>query len=494
MPITLRDLVQDSGLRLRVRAGDPALDRQVHWVHSTELIDPTPFLEGGELLLTTGMGLRRKDYRAFVHRVADQGVAGLGLGTGLSHDTVPRELIDTATGLGLPLLEVPRETPFIAISKTVSRALAADEYAAVARTSAAQQELTRAAVRGGGFAPLLRRLSRLVGAWALLVNTSGEVAQSAPASAASRGEALRDELDRIRGRRGPSSARFTHGGDNVWAQALGSPTNGFLVVGSPHGWSSVDQQVVNTAASLLTLALEQSKSLDLARRDLRAGLFKLLAAGQVELVRHPARELGVCLAEPPWQVCALVGAQHCRESATEILQAEAVQPVFFADAHRAVVAVVGADSQAVRLLGNLPQRVHGLRLGISQQITAGEVANGHQQAMQAAEHAERTGTTVMRFDDIAGMGLLAVLPSGQAQAFAKSLLAPLLRDNGKLIDSLREWLQHHGQWDPAAARLGVHRHTLRNRMRKIEELTDRSLDSPGFRAELWFSLQLLDNE
>jgi hypothetical protein len=129
MPITLRDLVANSELRLQVRAGQEVLDTQVHWVHSTELIEPTPFLEGGELLLTTGLGLRSGGYRAFVRRLADTGVAGLGFGTGLGHDEVPAELIDTANEFGLPLLEVPRATPFIAISKTVSRALAADEYA-----------------------------------------------------------------------------------------------------------------------------------------------------------------------------------------------------------------------------------------------------------------------------------------------------------------------------------------------------------------------------
>jgi purine catabolism regulator len=53
---------------------------------------------------------------------------------------------------------------------------------------------------------------------------------------------------------------------------------------------------------------------------------------------------------------------------------------------------------------------------------------------------------------------------------------------------LRVWLAHHGQWDPAAARLGVHRHTLRNRIRRAEELLGRSLDSPGLRAELWLAL------
>ena len=45
------------------------------------------------------------------------------------------------------------------------------------------------------------------------------------------------------------------------------------------------------------------------------------------------------------------------------------------------------------------------------------------------------------------------------------------------MTSLRAWLAHHGQWDPSAAALGVHRHTLRHRMRTVEELLGRE---PGF--------------
>jgi purine catabolism regulator len=80
------------------------------------------------------------------------------------------------------------------------------------------------------------------------------------------------------------------------------------------------------------------------------------------------------------------------------------------------------------------------------------------------------------------------------QAFAASLLAPLRKHDevgrGELVVSLRGWLEHHGHWDLAAARLGVHRHTLRNRMARVEELLGRSLDSPGVRAELWLALQV----
>ena len=77
------------------------------------------------------------------------------------------------------------------------------------------------------------------------------------------------------------------------------------------------------------------------------------------------------------------------------------------------------------------------------------------------------------------------------------LVEPLVRHDqigrGDLVNSLRVWLKNNGQWDPAAAQLGVHRHTLRQRIHKAERLLDRPIDSPNTRAELWLALQVLDN-
>jgi purine catabolism regulator len=88
---------------------------------------------------------------------------------------------------------------------------------------------------------------------------------------------------------------------------------------------------------------------------------------------------------------------------------------------------------------------------------------------------------------------VSLLDPAVARAFARGLLGPLREHDrtgrGDLVASLRRWLEHHGHWDTAATRLGVHRHTLRNRITKVEDLLGRDLDSPGVRAELWVALQ-----
>ena len=102
------------------------------------------------------------------------------------------------------------------------------------------------------------------------------------------------------------------------------------------------------------------------------------------------------------------------------------------------------------------------------------------------------GPGVVWHDDVGRTGLLGVLDPTAARAFADSLLAPLDATGGKadLLASTRAWLAHHGQWDVAAQELGVHRHTLRYRIRRVEELLGRSMDDADLRAELWVALEL----
>src|SRR5688500_18907310 len=109
--LTLRALLSD--LDVRSVSGGDAFDVPVRWVHISELEDPTPFLSGGELLLTTGMALTDAGTQAaYVERLARHGLAGLGLGTGFAHETMPAALVEAAAEHVFALFEVPYELPF----------------------------------------------------------------------------------------------------------------------------------------------------------------------------------------------------------------------------------------------------------------------------------------------------------------------------------------------------------------------------------------------
>src|SRR5664279_3287617 len=76
MALTLQDLVAMPELKLELHTAGPDLDRAVTWVHVSELVDPTPFLTGGELLLTTGLAFGPDTIGADTVRAADGGPPG----------------------------------------------------------------------------------------------------------------------------------------------------------------------------------------------------------------------------------------------------------------------------------------------------------------------------------------------------------------------------------------------------------------------------------
>ncbi|WP_199753811.1 PucR family transcriptional regulator [Amycolatopsis sp. WAC 01375] len=485
MALTLAALVAERPLGLRVRAAEAGLDRPIGWVHPTELTDPQAFLEGGELLLTTGLALDETTSPGYIRRLVDAGVAGLGFGVGLSHESIPQSLVDTAHEVGLPVLEVPRKTPFIAITRAVSRAVAADEYASLVRTGKGQQELTRTAVGKGGPGGVVRKLAKLVDGWVLLLDSSGAVTEASP-SARPFADGLQDDFARLR-----AGTLVTVAGEyEVVLQTLDTRARGVLAVGTREPLDAAGQHIVNTAVSLLSLALEQNREHVGALRRLRSGTIDLLAAGHTELATRTMKSLWGGVPEAPWSVLAVTGAAGARRSLAESLDAEVSgESVFFGESGAFVVAL--GDVETVTLLVS---RTGGLHAGLSDPVSTVDFPAGLRQAKQAAEAAKAERSPLVRFAEHAGRGFLEMVDSQAAQAFSDSLLAPLRHHDktgrGELVASLTCWLEHHGHWDLASARLGVHRHTLRNRMRKVTELTGRDLDSPGVRAEFWLALQV----
>src|ERR1700689_1218411 len=88
MELTVESLIAELGLTLV--CGQESAQAHVRWVHSTELLDPTPWLKGGELLLTMGIQLDGpKAQRELIERLADHEIAGLGFGTGFTPKRLP---------------------------------------------------------------------------------------------------------------------------------------------------------------------------------------------------------------------------------------------------------------------------------------------------------------------------------------------------------------------------------------------------------------------
>ncbi|MFI8295251.1 PucR family transcriptional regulator [Streptomyces nigra] len=555
MPPTLASLVHHSALKLTVRAGADRLDVPVRWAHVSELADPVPYMEGGELLLITALQLDAEDpeaMRRYVRRLAGAGVVGLGFAVGVNYEEIPKALVDAADEEGLPLLEVPRRTPFLAISKAVSAAIAAEQYQAVTAGFAAQRELTRQALTAGPEG-LLAALASQVNGWAALYDASGAVVATAPEWAGRRAARLTTDVERLRERPAPASSVV--GGpeneDRVELHSLGTGRRprAALAVGTAAALGTAERYAVHSAIALLTLTTERSRSLQAAEQRVGAAVLRMLLAGQPDHARAVAGGLYGGLLDAPFRVivaeAAPVSAARVVDSGTRVAltKASAAALVVAADAGdplgaltevvesaaaragEAVLVVPETETgrlvvlasdggAAVAACGEYAAGLEAARAGAVPEQPAGDqdelvvglsapagpiaAAAAYKQAEQALSVARRRGRVCVEHEQLASGSVLPLLADDAVRAFADGLLRALHEHDatgrGDLVASLRAWLSRHGQWDAAAADLGVHRHTLRYRMRRVEEILGRSLDDADVRMELWLALKATSAE
>jgi purine catabolism regulator len=519
MPPTLASLVHHSALKLTVRAGGDRLDVPVRWAHVSELADPVPYMEGGELLLITALKLDAEDpevMRRYVRRLAGAGVVGLGFAVGVNYDEIPGALVDAAEQEGLPLLEVPRRTPFLAITKEVSAAIAADQYRAVTAGFAAQRELTRQALNDGPEG-LLGALAGQVDGWAALYDASGAVVAAAPDWAVRRAARLTADVERLRDRPAPASSVV--GGpdheDRVELHSIGTGRRprAALAVGTAAALGTAERYAVHSAIALLTLTTERSRSLHAAEQRLGTAVLRMLLAGEPDHARAVAGDLYGGLLDAPFRMIVAEGEAgvSALADAVEAAGARAGEAVLAVTEGERLVVLAADGGAAVQACGDHAAALEAARSkdGAAREQPAGKdddlviglsapagpiaAAAAYRQAEQSLSVARRRGRVLVEHEQLASGSVLPLLADDAVRAFADGLLRALHEHDatgrGDLVASLRAWLSRHGQWDAAAADLGVHRHTLRYRMRRVEEILGRSLDDPDVRMELWLALK-----
>jgi PucR family transcriptional regulator, purine catabolism regulatory protein len=540
--VTVRDLIGDlSGVRLLT--GEPAVDVPVRWVHITELKDPTPWLSGGELLLTTGMQLNTAArQREFVDRLADHRLAGLGFGIGFGHREVPAALLDAARERDFPVFEIPYETPFIAVTEAAFTQLVNEQYAVLRRALSAHERLERVVLAEQGLEAVAGALATLIGAAVLVCDARGEtLAVHAfrrvlePGTVA----ALRRELAARRGSESPARPFLpVHAELADRALALPVPSHGPQNRGA-HGpaatvWlvavkdtgplSDFDRLTLHQAVTIVALELLRERVAgDTERRlagDVLAGVVSgELAGAELERRLQPfgidGQVAAIVVARPAG---ARPAAAHVLEQAlAQALREEAV-PCLVASTDGFTCALVAAPAQTELegLADEVASRLDPAagRVGLGRPIEGAQARRSFHEARCAVEavgftlHGTGTGTgngdadghrgrpakRVATYKDLGSFQLLLSLQDEEAlRLFCDSILGPIEAGDGhyggELMRSLEAFIEENGQWERAAKRLYCHRHTLRYRIRRVEELTGRSLSSARDRIEFWLALR-----
>lgn len=519
----------------RVVAGRDELDREVRWVHVAELPDIAHLLRGGELLLTTGMGIAGSSdrlQRRYVAELADAGIAGVVVELGRNFDRLPDALVEAAGAHHLPLIALGRETRYVEVTETVHRAIVNRQYELLRRAEQVSRELTELVASGAQLDGIVGQLAEIFDNHVVLEDEAHQVVEIAGlhtgtgellASWAQHARLGHDEVERGRVHRHDGARRCMWVG--LW---LRHDRWGRLhVLETKSRLDEMTELLVERAGAALRLALlSERDAAHLADRARSAVIGELVAGrhGGSEALVQRASSLGEDLSRGRLAALALEttttgsGLEEGDDEdhvAGRAALAEVLRTAAKARGCAALVGLVGEGVLAVlavpgtRPLSSVLEEIvddalerHGdvsVVAGASGEARADSVHRALDEAVAAVGMGRRDigAQRLHHFSDFGTHQLLLKLARGPDLArFVESELRKLLdhdsRTNAALLPTLRAYLAHAGRKADAVRTLGIQRRTLYARLGRIEGLVGRNLDDQDTRTRLALALQGLD--
>jgi purine catabolism regulator len=516
----------------RVVGGEAYLDRPVRWVHISESADLTDLLEGGELILTTGLPLAggEAETEAYLRMLGEQRVAGLVVELGTHLRVLPDRLSALAKQARVPVVTLAKEIRFVEVTQQVHQLIVADRYAEVEFARTTHEVFTSLNIARASTTDIIVRASQILGAPLVLEDLTRHVLAFCTA-----GASATQLLDRWRER---SRLQETGSGDaSGWSAVpvgVGDERWGRLVLPAPVPDPSRARMVLERAAQSLQLhrmlQLERDSLLVQALGGLLDDLLNgrvtddteaLTRASALGLVRSAAYVPLVVRATGQPASDALTQGEHDRRLLAAVRQSvTAADSTAIVSLRRegtvaAVLTCSGpkgdqrTDRTLAAVCGGLRDRLRDWVAGTAPASTSLVTAA---RGLAEAQHVADVGVTMpetarlYRSTDVRLRGLVALLRDDhRVQAFAETELGRLLEHDARtgssdsahgpdsgLLPLLRAHLESGGSKTETARRTGLSRPTLYSRLRSLERILGVSLSSGESRTSLHTALMIID--
>lgn len=466
--------------RARPEVLAPGDDRPVGWVHSSEIYEIAPLLEGGEVLLTTGLGLvgaSDHELATYAEGIDRAGAVAIVLELGRSFPEAPDALVGACRSTGVALVALRSVVPFVVLARTANERLLDHEATSLRRTERLVGRLTAALLDGGDVEGIVAAMAELIGTPVRLTAADGRTIVAAGGSAAP-GATVRTAPIELHG--APWGELVVEGTDEV-------------------------VELLEHAAPVVRLALLQSAEARGGRRAAARALLRDLSGGrfgdasEVELraaslgVRTdvPVRAIGI-QPMPAVAPARLLGAVEA------VLRERGATPLV-AEVDGAVVAAcgeTGLDRAAGSVLVDALDAAIGAP-GAIRHLVLGPVVPGFVELGAALAEVRRLLTLARRTDarvrvllstDRSLTSLLASTDDAALEAFVRRVLGPLLEHDATtgrpLLPTLVAFQDCGRSKTVTAKRLAVRRQTVDARLRRMGELLDRDLEAPEHALDL----------
>jgi purine catabolism regulator len=543
MSLTLREILDLDVLRrggARVVAGRKNLDQTVRWVHVTELPDIAHLLHGGELLLTTGMGITSNPemQHRYIAELAEAGVSGVVIELGRNFNSVPTAMIRSAEKFNLPIIALERETRFVEITETVHREIINHQHKMFNQAERVSRDLTELIINGAEAAQIVSRLAEIFGNHVVLEDEAHQVIEIAgPASGTGALLSTWQEHSRTNHEGRRSGTVHHNDGDPacMWVELWlrHDPWGRLHVLATNSRFEESTELLVDRAGAAIALSLLSEKDAAHMADRARGALVAEVVAGRhgsgVEFLRR-AQNLGTDLGHGPLVAIAIetvettetINRRELTEEHRLYIRLNIADELRTSARDQGCAALVALSGDRVIAVmadsGNRPliplsedainsaaERI-ALRdtsveifAGTSEEITADALPKGIEEATTALNFGRRSGTgrRVHHFSDLGTYHLLMSLAQGPDLAkFVEYELQALLDHDahvrGKLLPTLRAYLIHAGRKSDTVRDLGIQRRTLYARLVKIEAILRRDLENQDTRTRLTLALQGLE--
>jgi purine catabolism regulator len=521
-PLTVADVLALPVLaagRPQVVTGVPLLDRPVRWVHITELTDPASFLKGGELVLTTGMPLPQDaaGVRRYVDELADIGAAALVIELVRRYHRPPDALVDACRRRGLPLVTLAKDVNFLEVTQVVHALLLGNQAEAMRRAQHIHEAFTTLTLRGAGPEDVVRAAAEMSGRTVVLENLVHQALICEP-SGLTVEEALADWEQRsratgpgdstaVRGPQGWLTASVEYQGER-WGRVAMLPARAEGAAFGPEDITLLERTAMAlTVARLIHPTPWECTAHRNALRDLVEQRHR--SAGDAR-----ARCSALGLPTDRSHFVATLVDLRAGEGATEI-ESRLLQELRTAGVP-ALVGELASDRLGILLALRtsqtwrpVVQRLSGSVLGLAPEavVSVGsevtDLTDTARSFREAARVAEATPPhqplpADRSFHELSDIGLRRLLYAEDAriQEYTERQLRRLIDHDTQhgtdLLTTLRHYLDAAGNKTTAARRGGLSRETIYQRLRTIERLLARDLESGDHRTELHVALTALD--
>ena len=504
MQLTLGDLLDEHELGLTlVTSDESARGRPVRGAHAIEVAAPTRWIPERWVMLTNGLRVRGRsdEQRRLIAELDEGGQTALGWAVGLVLQRVPKAIIDEAERRGFPVFLVPIETAFHQIISFVHDARTSEDMIVMRRIMAMEDYLIDAVQEPRPERAIVTRLAGLLGVGAVLASADGEVLESSARTPPA--AALRAALAAARAGMTP-----TIGERPATVLPVGGEAGGeHVLVAWGHRAATADQlgrPVIRRAAQLLGLVARgrayraeagRARAAELLRQAL-GGVAPARAAGLDAELAALGFPLNDCSHLVAWEAPPGVASESAaRELVRELLEGQGMRHVLVGQGGQPVTLVQDEPERLAQALQALDGGRPRPRAGVGRRIASlREARRSLREARlalaQARAAGERAGP-LLRFDQLDAVGQLVARAAGEDDGEGlrplASLLAPL-REQQHLLQTLRVWIESGQNSSETAARLHLHRNSLRYRLDRIQELIGMPLDAPRTLANVQLAM------